>query len=250
MIKKLSLIITIFSILVFFNCEKNNEFDNESKSITNDSVNFQKRTGNEYDILGIVHNEALDYVKNQLIKDIDSLTNVAYNPSTNTIDKEIVFNYYKPLVNEFLKNKNIYVNGEKIDDFSMIPDDYTSYNSTAKNFLTIGSYDNCISNEIPELNCISERYSNSITEKDNQMIVSGSIFKYSTIYWSEYQPLTNRSEYNWLAVGISDARGAYGWASAGAILGPGGVFGAALAGGICESVGNLVIQEIWNNWWD
>lgn len=247
--KKLSLIIAIFSTLVFTNCEKNNEFDNESKSITNESENFQKKIGNEYDVLGIVHNEALEYVKNELIKDIDSLTNVAYDASTNTIDKEVVFNYYKPLVNEFLKNKNIYVNGEEIDDFSMIPDDYTSYNSTAKNFYTIGSYDSCISNDIPELNCISEMYRNSITEKDNQMIVAGSIFNYSTIYWDEYQPITS-SEYNWLAIGISDARGAFGWASAGAILGPGGVFGAGLAGGICESVANLAIQEIWNNWWD
>lgn len=244
---KLNLFIAIFSVLIFTNCEENPQLINEPKSTTNEFLTFQKRTGTDYDALGIVHNEALEYVKNELIKDIDSLTNVAYDETTNTINKEIVFNYYKPLVNEFLKNKKITINGENINDFSMIPDDYTSYNAVAKNFYTVGNYDSCISNNIPDSNCISAKYHNSISEKDNQMIAASSIFYYSTIYWDEYEPITN-SDYNWLAIGISDARGAFGWASAGAILGPGGVFGAALAGGICESVANLAIQEIWNNW--
>ncbi len=232
----------VFSIFLnsCSNADESNTI-NAVKSENNETNHFARSSKkSDYDIVGVIHNDGLDYfLNNSSLAEIKSFN---VNGKIDTLGLAI---YVKDIVNDYLREKGTFDIGTETIQLTTINDinDYF----TIKNTSDSGSFVNC--NNLILTNdslCIDNVIANTdIKNQDYEKIMcTGKIYEYSLNYWSNFDNNTylrgsNCGNFNWLSVGVSDAQGAWGG------FGLGGPWG-AVAFGLFGSAYNMAIQAAWN----
>lgn len=242
-IKLNSIILTsVFVFSLFFNsCSNTDESGNITEAQSNETSNLSRSSNkSDYDIVGVIHNEGLDYFLNN-----SSLAEIKSYNTNGKIDTLGLATYVKDIVNDYLIEKGSFKIGDETIQLTTINNinDYFSIKNTSDT----GSFINCNTlNLANDLLCIDNIINNTDTKnKDYEKIMcTGKIYEYSLNYWSTfdnnvYLRGANCGNFNWLSVGVSDAQGAWGG------FGLGGLWG-AVAFGLCGSAYNMAIQAAWN----
>lgn len=244
------LLIIILSILIGA-CQKEN-----------DAV---KQQAIDYEEIGKLHNEGLDYVLKQ----------IKNQPKTRNGGKQISFELIYSMVDQFLETKGFQPNHvtrssvqTPIDSITLSPKQKKYYDMVMSVFDTSSTL-----NEQQAINYIIKieeeiRINCSKTEQ-LPLLCGSSIAKHTIVYWSEKlpewineiigdkKPSTRSANWSWKDFGGADVAGAVSGAIAGAIGGAfiGGVGAApgAVVGGVGVGIGSsagYAAQKLWDWIWD
>lgn len=231
-------------LLLTISCDDNlNDVSNEETQ--NNNV-YSKSPG--YDQLGIIHNDMMDIIDESLKKDLDSLARASYTGDGETvspddIDEEVIFNYLKPKIDNYLNNVSIEIDDNQIQNFPLF--NYNEYKNVMRDNTELGIYQSCNL----DIECVSEIYNSLDPNEDNYVTnkTIGSIYYYSLEHWDNYEPNSiDPDEYDWISVAIMDARGAWSGATYGGFVGVAGSIAGGLAFGMFASAMDMVKQNVFS----
>jgi hypothetical protein len=228
---------TLFTFLVFFN-----SCSNDDKSFNNMEMELiTSKTSDNYEPIGIIHNEGLDFFLER-----NSIEDLISKWDNEELDSLALAQFVLSEVNLFLEGNSFELNGDTIYFNEIELEEYlTVYNNPQLGVFS-GAIDYIDDKDatVNYINSIMDEYkANPDSEDYEKVLATGELFKYSLQYWNDFHPEVNTEDdcgdFNWLAVGMSDAQGA--WSG----FGLGGLWGSA-AFGLTMSAHNMVIQAIWN----
>lgn len=259
-------VMVMFGITAFMSCEKEDE---------NKNLNSIELIPSQFEYVGVEHNKGLEYIYNELKKDISS---------TKTKD-ELFFNVEKHC-NEFYAHSEVIkdylqesknISSQQLKTVRANYENHKSHNSYLDSTIANSNLSEVTKSLLVELmagidaavilddinlitNEINNKAINLISDSTELIILftTTNVLSYSCLYWSEnleeWEALfgnSNKSiaKFSWGELGKADAVGAVGGGVTGlicgAIFGPGAlVVGGvgALAGGVGASAGDAVSQ--------
>ena len=180
-LKKTIILLTVG--LTIFACSKIQE-----NTITNDTDWKTSELIFTYDIIGQVHNEALDYMMTP--------TTIEYLETCITIDNKVdylkIFNYLNPKMNNFLATKNIEIDGETVVFPTLTFEDYNSISASTD----AGIFADCVENDkttvLAYISEITSNYmsnNNSSSSDYNRNLYTASVFKYSFVSFTSVKSI-------------------------------------------------------------
>lgn len=241
------IILAILMVGVFYACSS----DEKSAVETNSEFRIEN-----FNKIGEIHNQGLDEILNDnTFNQIEKIVNPNVLLRNNGIDTLAIAQLIFDETNKFIeRNSTIVIDGQTINipqitSFEVFMDVHRNEK--------LEYYDNPNENSSDETitsieNKMLELSLNELQDNYFSKMSTGSVYKHSVEYWSDpNNPLSqylnangvqNRGWFNWAALAVSDAQGAWGGAKLGATTGPAGAIGGAVAFGLCNSALNAAIQ--------
>lgn len=213
-----------------------------------------------FDKIGEIHNQGLDEILNdKTFNQIEEIVNPDLQLRSYVIDTLAIAQVIFDETNSFIaRNPTIVIDGQTINipqitSFDVFMDVYRNEK--------LEYYDNPNENSSDETitsieNKMLELSLNELQDTYYSKMSTGSVYKHSVEYWSDpnnpinqyitFADQQNRGWFNWANLAMSDATGAWGGAKIGAVTGPAGAIGGAIAFGLCNSALSAAVQVAWH----
>ncbi len=252
--QKKNLIALISLILITISC---NKVEMKSEVKLNNVISFRFETNNQYDWIGKMHNDGLDFILEHR-EDIDSTSISTVKSSVNDLTEEFFIetinnnppesfnaNTYRANIEDLLSN----FESDSTNYLDSLTHDQIQFINSAKHNLdsaSTASFENIIDNIIGVENSII--HSNMRENEKNLPLIYCAILRNSCIYWHDETNLNNWSldpSICWGCIAGADATGAIVGgvhATWGAIAGGALIFGPG--GAVCIGIGSAVIDGL------
>lgn len=242
---KISFVLVTITSFIIYSCT------NEEKTLENE----QQIIIENFENVGKVHNDGLDFIFSDKTFDKISLIAKSQKNNINGIDTLAIANIILEQTNDFLKKEEQMNLGNLSVDLEPISN-ITDYFDIVKTN-DLGVYFQCEGSSSEVIACIdsimNEYRQNPDREDYNLVMSSGELYKHSVDYWSSkesrkanFNRFQQKGWFNWAAFAKADAVGAWGGAEIGIIGGPSGAVGGAVAFGLMGSATNAAVQAAWH----
>jgi len=242
--------LTLILTIGFLACTK------EEKSEINENSNLEI---SNFEKVGLMHNNGLDFIfSSKTFNRIQEIGERAKNNRNNGIDTLAIAQIVFEETNNFIANNNtIDLEGNiiEIQPLNDLNEFMEIYRARELKVFSVPT-DKQTAEEIKlDIDNIMKNYLDNTDADDYYKVMStGSLYKHSVDYWSSeanrsadfsflYTNSASRGWFSWVSFVRSDVMGAWGGAEIGAIGGPAGVIGGAVAFGLCSSALDAAVQS-------